>query len=60
MPLEKSTSKKAFGYNIGAELKAGKPRKQAIAIAFSEKREAKKKHHKRESSDGYIISHKKK
>ena len=44
MPLEKSTSKKAFGHNIGAEEKAGKPRKQAIAIAFSEKREAEHEH----------------
>lgn len=43
MPLEKSTSKKAFGKNIGAELKAGKPKKQAVAIAYSEKRAAAKK-----------------
>lgn len=41
MPLIKSASKKAFGHNIGAELKAGKPKKQAIAIAFAEKRSAK-------------------
>ena len=40
MPLIKSTSKKAFGKNIGAELRAGKPMKQAVAIAYSEKREA--------------------
>jgi hypothetical protein len=43
MPLIKSTSKKAFGKNIGAELKAGRPRAQAVAIAYSEKREAAKK-----------------
>lgn len=43
MPLIKSKSKKAFGKNIGAELKAGKPKKQAVAIAFSEKREASKR-----------------
>lgn len=42
MPLIKSTSKKAFGHNIGAEIKAGKPQKQAVAIAFSEKRQASK------------------
>lgn len=42
MPLIKSTSKKAFGHNIGAEIKAGKPQKQAVAIAFSEKRSASK------------------
>ena len=40
MPLIKSTSKEAFGKNIGAEIKAGKPQKQAVAIAFSEKRKA--------------------
>jgi hypothetical protein len=44
MPLIESTSKQAFGKNIGAELKAGKPMKQAVAIAYSEKREAAKKH----------------
>jgi hypothetical protein len=42
MPLEKSTSKKAFGKNIEAEMHAGKPQKQAVAIAYSEKREAQK------------------
>jgi hypothetical protein len=43
MPLDKSASKKAFGKNIGAEVKAGKPTKQAVAIAYSVKREAEKK-----------------
>jgi Flp pilus assembly protein TadB len=43
MPLKKSTSKKAFKENIEAEIKAGKPQKQAVAIAYSEKREAAKK-----------------
>jgi len=43
MPLKKSTSKKAFSENVKAELKAGKPLKQAVAIAYSEKREAEKK-----------------
>lgn len=42
MPLIKSTSKKAFGENIAAERAAGKPIKQAVAIAYSEKREAAK------------------
>ena len=40
MPLMKSTSKKAFGKNIGAEIKAGKPKAQAVAIAYSVKRKA--------------------
>lgn len=43
MPLQKSTSAKAFKENIKAEVKAGKPVKQAVAIAYSEKREAAKK-----------------
>jgi hypothetical protein len=42
MPLKKSTSAKAFKENIKAEVKAGKPVKQAVAIAYSEKREAAK------------------
>ena len=56
MPLEKSTSKAAFGHNIGAEEKAGKPKAQAVAIAFSEKREAEKKH---ESKGEHFYEHKK-
>ena len=40
MPLIKSKSDKAFKENIKAEVKAGKPVKQALAIAYSEKREA--------------------
>jgi hypothetical protein len=43
MPLKKSTSEKAFKENIKAEVKAGKPVKQATAIAYSVKREAEKK-----------------
>ena len=40
MPLIKSTSKKAFSKNIATEMKAGKPQKQAVAIAYAEKRAA--------------------
>jgi hypothetical protein len=43
MPLSKSTSKKAVSQNIRTEIKAGKPQKQAVAIALSVKREAAKK-----------------
>jgi hypothetical protein len=43
MPLKKSTSKNAFSSNIKAEIAAGKPQKQAVAIAYSMKREAAKK-----------------
>ena len=37
MPLIKSSSKKAFKENIRREIKAGKPKKQAVAIAYSVK-----------------------
>lgn len=43
MPLKKSASPKAFKENIKAEVKAGKPVKQAVAISYAEKREAAKK-----------------
>lgn len=42
MPLTKSKSKKAFSHNVEAEIAAGKPQKQAVAIAYSVKRAAKK------------------
>ena len=42
MPLIKSTSPKAFKENIKAEMKAGKPVKQAVAIAYAEKNAAAK------------------
>lgn len=41
MPLVKSKSPAAFRKNVAAEVKAGKPVKQAVAIAYSVKREAK-------------------
>ena len=40
MPLKKSTSEKAFKENIKAEIKAGKPVKQAVAISYAVKRAA--------------------
>jgi hypothetical protein len=42
MPLIKSKSNKAFKSNIKAEIAAGKPQKQAVAIAYSVKSAAKK------------------
>jgi len=42
MPLKKSASKEAFRQNIKAEVKSGKPVKQAVAIAYSVKRDASK------------------
>lgn len=41
--LKKSSSKKAFEKNVKTEITAGKPPKQAVAIAYSVKREASKK-----------------
>jgi hypothetical protein len=43
MPLKKSRSKKAVGENIRTEMKAGKPQKQAVAIALNTQRKAKKR-----------------
>jgi len=47
MPLKKSTSKKAFSSNIKAEMAAGKPQRQAVAIAYDVKRRASGKKGKR-------------
>ncbi len=43
MPLAPGRSRKVISENIKREIKAGKPRKQAIAIALSKAREGKKK-----------------
>ena len=43
MPLVKSKTPEAFRKNIKTEVKAGKPVKQAVAIAYAVKREAEKK-----------------
>lgn len=40
MPLVKSAGKKAFSENVRREMQAGKPQKQAVAIAYSVKRRA--------------------
>lgn len=43
MPLKKSAGKKAFSANVRAEMHAGKPQKQAVAIAYSVQRKARGK-----------------
>lgn len=43
MPLNKSGSKKSVGQNIKTEKAAGRPQKQAVAIALAVQRRAKGK-----------------
>lgn len=43
MPLKKGRSKKVIGQNIATEIRAGKPKKQAVAIAFSKAGKSRKK-----------------
>jgi hypothetical protein len=40
MPLSKGTSRKSIGNNIKTEIAAGRPRKQALAIALNVARKA--------------------
>jgi hypothetical protein len=37
MPLEPGSSPEAFSKNVATEMHAGKPQKQSLAIAYSEK-----------------------
>ena len=50
MPLVKgkaAKTKAGFSKNVSTEMKAGKPQKQAVAIAYSEAGEKKKKKKKK-------------
>lgn len=43
MPLKRGSSRKAVSANIKTEIAAGKPQKQAVAIALSQARRTGKK-----------------
>jgi|TARA_R110000824_G_scaffold181605_2_gene362491 hypothetical protein len=43
MPLKKGSSKKTISSNVKTEMKAGKPRRQAIAIALNTAKPKKKR-----------------
>jgi hypothetical protein len=43
MPLKKGYSRKAISQNVATEMHAGKPQKQAVAIALSTARRAARK-----------------
>lgn len=46
MPLKRGSSKKTISRNIATEVRAGRPQKQAVAIAYSEARRSKSKRKK--------------
>lgn len=43
MPLVQGKSRAAISQNIKTEMKAGRPQKQAVAIAFSQARKGEKR-----------------
>lgn len=45
-PLKKGRSKKTISKNIATEIRAGRPKKQAVAIAYSVAVKSKKKKRK--------------
>lgn len=53
MPLWKSSKKEAVGENIKREEAAGKPKKQAVAIALETQRKAAKGERKKSLEDAY-------
>jgi len=53
MPLDKSGSAQSVGKNIKTEMKAGKPKKQALAIALNVERDSAKGKRKAKLEEQY-------
>ena len=53
MPLDKSGSAQSVGKNIKTEMKAGKPKKQAVAIALNVERDSAKGKRKAKLEEQY-------
>ena len=53
MPLDKSGTEKSVGKNIKAEMKAGRPKKQAVAIALNVERDNAKGTRKAKLEEAY-------
>ena len=53
MPLDKSGSAQSVGKNYKTEVKAGRPKKQALAIALSEERSHSKGKRKAKLEEAY-------
>jgi hypothetical protein len=49
MPLRADDTPAAFSYNVGELIKSGRPKAQALAIAFRVRREGRKQKKKPES-----------
>lgn len=53
MPLDKSGTEASVGRNIKAEMKAGRPKKQAVAIALNVERDNAKGSRKAKLEEAY-------